>query len=86
MVNTETIHFQNYHELADQATNKTFRWSCEECNRDISNHFSKVGGTTIDTSKLDQEIYTVSVRVLQWNADNLRSKAAELELVLQNQE
>ena len=72
--------------LADQATIKTFRWSCEECNRDRSDHVRKVGGTTIETSHLDNGNYTAGIRVLQWNADGLRSKATELELMLQNHE
>ena len=70
--------------LADQATIKTFRWSCEECNRDRSDHVRKVGGTTIETSHLNNGNYTAGICVLQWNADGLRSKAAEVELVLQN--
>ena len=77
VVNTATRHAQNY-------TNKTFRWSSEECKRDRSDHVSKVGGTTIETSHLEKENFTAGISVLQWNADGLRSKAAELELVLQN--
>ena len=54
--------------------------------RSVSDHVSKVGGTTIEISHLDQENYTACIRVLQLNADGLRSKSAELELVLQNYE
>ena len=49
-------------------------------------HVSKVGGTTFETSHLDQGSYTAGIRVLQWNTDGLRPKAAELELVLKNHE
>ena len=51
--------------LADQATIKTFRWSCEECNRDRSDHVRKVGCTTIETSHIDNGNYTSGIRVLQ---------------------
>ena len=61
-------------------SNETFRWSCEECNRYRSDHVSKIGGTTIETSgqqKLQWRHSCPSVERRWFNILSRRTRASK---------
>ena len=74
-------------DLQDEAAGGSYSWKCDPCEQknNNQNYTQVVGGTKIETSAKDKNIRKLSkssLRILQWNADGINTKADELGLRL----
>ena len=68
---------------ADEVALKNLHWSCVPCSTEHKDYTRVMGGTTTETSAQDAKQHQLgSLKIMQWNADGLMSKAHELELNL----